>query len=103
VDFTLHGQRLRRGELVLALIGAANRDPARHGDPDALDVARPNPGALSLGTGPHVCLGAALTQLEAQAVLAALLRRRPGLRLRGVARRVGSPLYRGFTVLPVGG
>jgi hypothetical protein len=100
-DFTLHGQCIRRGELVLALIGAANRDPERHEAPDRLDVARPHPGALSLGTGPHVCLGASLTQLETQTVLGTLLQRRPRLALCGTAQRTRSPLYRGFTQLPV--
>jgi hypothetical protein len=65
-------------------------------------VARVNPGALSFGTGPHVCLGAALTQLETQTVLGALLKKRPGLKLNGVAVRTQSPLYRGFVRLPVG-
>jgi cytochrome P450 len=102
-DFTLHGQRLKRGDLVLALIGAANRDPERHEAPEQLDVARANPGALSFGTGPHVCLGASLTQLETQTVLGALLKRRPGLKLNGVAVRTQSPLYRGFVRLPVTG
>ncbi|WP_066333216.1 cytochrome P450 [Azohydromonas lata] len=102
-DFTLHGQRLQRGELVLAMIGAANRDPARHEMPELLDVARANPGALSFGTGPHVCLGASLTQLETQTVLGALLKRRPGLKLNGVSVRTQSPLYRGFVRLPVAG
>jgi cytochrome P450 len=102
-DFTLCGQRVRRGDLVLALIGAANRDPARHEQPERLDVARVNPGALSFGTGPHVCLGAALTQLEAQTVLGTLLGQRPGLQLCGSAQRTQSPMYRGFAALPVGG
>jgi cytochrome P450 len=101
-DFNLHGQCLKRGDLVLALIGCANRDPARHERPDRLDVARTNPGALSFGTGPHVCLGASLTQVETQTVLGALLRRRPGLKLRSGAQRTLSPLYRGFTRLPLG-
>lgn len=102
-DFTLHGQRLKRGDLVLAMIGAANRDPARHEMPELLDVARANPGALSFGTGPHVCLGASLTQLETQTVLGALLKRRPGLKLNGASMRTQSPLYRGFVRLPVAG
>lgn len=102
-DFTLCGQRVRRGDLVLALIGSANRDPARHEYPEQLDVARANPGALSFGTGPHVCLGASLTQLETQTVLATLLRRRPELDLAGIAIRTQSPLYRGFIRLPVAG
>jgi hypothetical protein len=102
-DFTLQGRRIRRGDLVLALIGAANRDPERHEAPERLDVARVNPGALSFGTGPHVCLGASLTQLEVQTVLGTLLRKRPNLALRGRGVRTQSPLYRGFVSLPVRG
>ncbi len=87
---------------MIAFIGAANRDPARHEAPDRLDVARANPGSLSFGTGPHVCLGSSLTQLEAITVLGTLLCRRPGLRLCGMAQRTQGALYRGFALLPVG-
>lgn len=100
-DFELHGQRLRRGELLIALIGSANRDPARHEQPDRFDVARTNPGALSFGTGPHVCIGAALTQMEAQAVFGALVRRWPDCRLAGTPVRNGNPVYRGLGSLPL--
>jgi hypothetical protein len=46
-------------------------------------------------------LGASLTQLETQTVLGTLLQRRPRLELCGTAQRTRSPLYRGFTQLPV--
>jgi len=101
-DLMLHGQRLRRGELVLALIGAANRDPARHERPEELDVTRADPGALSFGSGVHVCLGAALTRLEAEVVFGRLLARWPGLRL--AAERpswCANPAYRGLAALPL--
>ena len=101
-DLMLHGQLLQRGDLVVGLIGAANRDPARYAQPDALDVARRAGGLLSFGAGPHVCIGAALTLMEAQAVFAQVLRRWPGL------RRVDAPpswnenpVYRGLTGLRV--
>ncbi|VTU30363.1 cytochrome P450 [Variovorax sp. PBL-E5] len=101
-DLVLHGQLLRRGDLVVALIGAANRDPARHAHPDALDVAREDVGSLSFGSGPHACIGAALTRMEAQAVFGALLRRWPGLRAAdGVAQWNGNPVYRGLNALNV--
>lgn len=98
----LHGQPMRRGELVVTLIGAANRDPARHADPDRLDVARANPGMLSFGSGPHVCIGAALTLMEAEIVFRQLLQRWPTLAL--VDDRPawnGNPVYRGLNALPV--
>lgn len=101
-DLMLHGHLLRRGDLVVPLIGAANRDPARYADPDALDIARDNGGSLSFGSGPHVCIGAALTRMEAEIVLRTLLRRCPGLQLADVRTRwSGNPVYRGLIALPL--
>jgi cytochrome P450 len=102
-DLLLHGQRVRRGELVIALIGAANRDPRQHERPDELDVARAPRPSLVFGLGPHVCIGAALTLLEGEALLRRLLQRFPRLQLRNAAPRwSGSALYRGLEELPVG-
>ena len=99
-DLALHGQRLRRGVLVLTLIGAANRDPARHDRPEQLDVTRADPGALSFSSGVHVCLGAALTRLEAEVVFGRLLARWPDLRLASVRPQwCANPAYRGLAAL----
>ncbi len=96
-EMTLHGQTLRRGDLVVALIGSANRDPAQHERPDEFDISRRPAPSLAFGQGPHVCLGASLTLLEAQLVFSQLLDRWPQLELAGssAAQRMGSPLYRG--------
>lgn len=51
-DMMLHGRQLRRGVLVVALIGAANRDPARFRNPDELDITRREGSHLSFGHGP---------------------------------------------------
>jgi len=58
---------------------------------------------MAFGQGPHVCLGAALTLMEAQAVWSQMLDRWPGLELArpGQSSRMGSPLYRGPLELPV--
>ncbi|PUE14592.1 biofilm PGA synthesis protein PgaC [Limnohabitans sp. MMS-10A-160] len=101
-DLMLHGQRLRRGDLVLALIGSANRDPARHALAEALDITRADPGALSFGSGVHVCLGAALTRLEAEVVLGRLLVRWPDLQLASTQPQwCANPAYRGLAALPL--
>lgn len=100
-DLMLHGQTLRRGDLVVALIGAANRDPARHERPDELDITRRAALPLAFGQGPHVCIGAALTLMEAQAVFTQVLERWPDLTLTTPAapQWTGNALYRGLNAL----
>lgn len=99
-DLMFHGQLLRRGDLVLPLIGAANRDPARHAEPERLDVTRSDPGALSFGSGIHVCLGAALTRLEAEVVFGRLLERGVDWQLANrEAQWCMNPAYRGLATL----
>jgi cytochrome P450 len=101
-EFELHDRRLRRGELVIALIGAANRDPARYDDPDALDITRREGGHLSFGSGPHVCIGAGLSLLEADIAFRHVMQRWPDLRLvDGEARWNGNAALRGLSALPV--
>jgi cytochrome P450 len=80
-DVTLRGGTVPAGAFVLAMIGAANRDPAQFQDPGRFDVARtPNP-HLAFGHGAHFCLGAALARLEARIALPDLLGRARDLAL----------------------
>nr|QOD95413.1 CYP109C2 [Sorangium cellulosum] len=74
-DVEMHGQVIPAGKLVLAMIGAANRDPGHFQEADRFDIARePNP-HIAFGHGIHFCLGAALSRLEARIALADLLAR----------------------------
>lgn len=101
-DLVLHGQQLRRGELVLPLIGAANRDPARYSQPDRMDITRCQGNPLSFGSGPHVCIGAALTRMEVELVYTQVIQRWPGLRLVDATTRwIDKPAYRGLEALPL--
>lgn len=101
-DVPMHGRVLKRGDLVIALIGAANRDPARFHDPDELDIRRDAGAPLSFGHGPHVCLGATLTYLEAEIALRGVLRHWPGLTLDAEAPAWGgNAVYRGLSRLPL--
>lgn len=65
-DLVLGGAAVRKGEQALVVLGAANRDPARHSDPDRLDLARSGTAHIAFGNGPHFCVGAGLARLEAQ-------------------------------------
>jgi len=80
-EIDLGGATIPKGDYVIALLGAANRDPAQFDDPDRLDVARQNVRPLSFGGGIHHCLGAQLARLEAELVFSALIERLPDLTL----------------------
>jgi cytochrome P450 len=98
----LGGRTIPAGALVVAVLGAANRDPARFPEPDRLDLARPDNAHLAFGAGIHHCLGAALARLETAIAIGALLRRMPRLQLamtRPEWRE--SSLVRGLAALPV--
>ena len=68
-------------DIVVTLVGGANRDPAMFEAPDRLDITRKDLKPLSFGGGIHFCLGAQLARIEAAVVFAALVRRIPSLRL----------------------
>jgi cytochrome P450 len=101
-DLSLGGREIPRGSLVLALLGAANRDPSRFKDPDRLDVGRDEGPPMSFGGGIHFCLGAALARAEGQIVLDRLLDRFPIMELAGGPPAVRDSLtLRGLTDLRV--
>jgi cytochrome P450 len=80
-DVALGDAEITRGEVVVGVLAAANRDPEKYPDPDAFDVARNPTDHLAFGDGIHFCLGAALARLEAQVAIGTLLARFPTLRL----------------------
>lgn len=80
-DVEVGGETIRQGSTVVVSLLAANRDPLRFGEPDALDVRRNARGQLSFGHGVHQCLGQQLGRLEMRAGFAGLLRRFPTLAL----------------------
>jgi cytochrome P450 len=96
-DLAIGGAVLDEGSFVIALLGAANRDPSVFENPTTLDLTRdPNP-QLGFGFGLHHCIGSALARLEAQVVLEEVMaatrhfavtgpvRYRPNIVLRGLA------------------
>ncbi|WP_257032475.1 cytochrome P450 family protein [Streptomyces sp. 1331.2] len=70
---------IRRGEALLASYAAAGRDAGHHPDADRFDLTRQPARHLSLGHGPHFCLGSGLARLEAETALRHLFDRFPGL------------------------
>jgi cytochrome P450 len=83
-DSVLGGSELGAGQMVYALVGAANRDPGRWPDPTRFDITREVKAHYGFGWGPHLCLGAPLARLESKVAIEQLLRRAPDYHLRDV-------------------
>lgn len=98
----LGGQSLSEGDVVIALIAAANRDPEVFEFPDELLLDRhPNP-HIGFGLGAHACLGLNLARIEARAVLDAILEVGADLEVRGPAAPRRNAVIHGLLGLPLG-
>lgn len=80
-EVELHGQLVPAHKMVLAVMGAANHDPAQFPQPKRFDITREPNQHLAFGHGVHFCLGASLARLEARIALPHLLERLKGLRV----------------------
>ena len=103
-DMDIGGIHLRKGDRVMAMLAAANMDPAANPHPECLDLERSPNRHLSFGTGIHFCLGHQLARLEARCALRALFTRWPTLRLAvpdGQVRWRKRPGLRALMSLPV--
>jgi cytochrome P450 len=102
-DFELHGQKIRAGQRVILVLGAANRDPARFDNPDRLDIGRPDSNKhLTFGHGPHWCLGGGLACMQAEIAINRVLERLPQIRLSEKPHEWREHFnFRGLRTLPV--
>lgn len=101
-DVMLGGKMIRKRQAVIAVMGAANRDPERFPDPDRLDIGRQDNRHVAFAWASHFCFGAALARIEGQTAFATLLRRMPNLQLEPGPLTWRENLgLRGLTALPV--
>jgi cytochrome P450 len=101
-DVEIDGKHIRKGQIVLPTMGAANRDPAEFSEPDRLNIRRQDNPHVALGTGIHLCVGGPLARLQGAIAINALLRRLPSLQLETEALEWEANLFhRGLKSLPV--
>jgi cytochrome P450 len=101
-DVELAGERIKRGDLVVVYVAAANRDPSVFPDPHRFDIERPNAGKhLAFSGGRHFCLGAALARAEGEVGLRTFFERFPDVRAAGAGSRRDTRVLRGWSRLPV--
>ena len=77
----IRGTKIKKGQMVLQMLGAANRDPAYFPDPDRFDIRRNGTRNFAFGHGIHFCLGALLARLEGEIAIRTVIERLPKLRL----------------------
>lgn len=101
-DVELGPARIRRGDLVIVSLTAANRDPAYFVDPDRFDLARPeSPRHVTFARGPHACIGLHLARLETRAAMEACLSAWPDMLLATDASPPTGLVFRKPRALPV--
>lgn len=102
-DLQLGGCSIKKGQAVIAVMAAANRDPKRFPNPDTLDLARPDNRHVAFGWASHFCFGAPLARMEGAITIETMLRRLPGLAMKPGASINWRPNLglRGLTALSV--
>jgi len=103
-DITLDGVSLKKGDKVMAMIAAANMDPAANACPETLDVQRKPNRHIAFGTGIHFCLGHQLARIEGKQAIRGLFDRWPQLELAVPASEIRwrkRPGLRAIVELPV--
>jgi pimeloyl-[acyl-carrier protein] synthase len=101
-DVELGGKVIRKGQAVMAVMAAANRDPERFPEPDRFDITRKDNRHLAFGYAAHFCFGAALARVEGQEVFEAIIHRFDSLEaLPGTLTWRNNLGLRGMISLPV--
>jgi cytochrome P450 len=101
-DVVMHGEQIRKGDMVAMCYGAANRDESIFSEADRCIIDRHPNRHLAFGSGPHACLGAHLARLEMRVAVEEMLRRAPDYRVADRSRCRMAPHgdLRGFWSLP---
>lgn len=103
-DIELAGKAIRKGDVIMCMMGAANRDPEQFPEPDRFDITRDAGPHTTYGGGRHHCIGAQLANLEIEVAFRELLARFSRLELvEGGVQRLDRVNLRGLARLTVRG
>ena len=100
-EMTIGGVTVPKGDTMMLLLAAAQRDPSAFGQPDTFDPSRDDLRHLAFGHGVHFCLGAPLARLEARVALTAVTRRYPRATLAAEPPYKPNVTLRGMASLPL--
>ncbi len=100
-DMTIGDATVAKGDVMMLLLAAAQRDPEAFDRPDEFDPGRESIRHLGFGKGPHFCLGAPLARLEAAVALSAVTARFPRARMDGEPQYKQNLTLRGMSTLSV--
>lgn len=100
-DTILGGRDVAAGDQVVLWIPSCNRDESVFADPDYFRIDRRPNRHLSLGAGPHYCIGASLGRMEIRVLLTLLLERVGTMEVVEPPRRTDSTFLNGLDRLQV--
>jgi cytochrome P450 len=101
-DVDVGGEAVAAGTRLMLSVAAANRDPRRYADPDALDIRRGNArDNLSFAAGRHLCAGQALARLEGRVAFTRIVRRIADLQLRREPTPRSGVMFKGYFEMPI--
>lgn len=100
-DLEIGGQKIRRGEAVVAWLGSANRDEAVFADPYRFDIRRRPNRHIAFGVGPHYCLGHTVARVSLEVFLGELFAEFAGFTPAGEPEHLCSNFVVGIKRLPV--
>ena len=100
-DTQIGDRTVAKGDVVMGMTGAANRDPDQFPEPATFDLDRNDSRHLAFGQGIHYCVGAPLARVEAAIAFREILARWPSVEAAGDAEMGGTFLIRGPVRLPL--
>jgi cholest-4-en-3-one 26-monooxygenase len=105
-DMEFLGERIRKGDKLVCVLGSPNRDPEFFPEPERFDITRPPAIARkhyrTFGQGGHYCVGVHQARLNLEVMLAEIVKRMTEFRLLAPPRHTRSIFMEGYKEMRVG-